>query len=136
MLHLHFLLAWGSYYAKFSYQGYESAMAHGFVPAFFNTSPKSLRISQVVLFFLPLVALWFAAGSRLKAALGLWIGVMLAIILIWISTKRLREDSDLWPIDVAVLSFQTVRPLVLGTVAQFGLQGGLRLFRTVFKMAE
>jgi hypothetical protein len=113
-LQLHFSLAWNSYYSNFPWLGYGTAMEKGNVPAFFSTSPRSMLIACIVLFALPLFALWFAEGRPWKAARSIWVGVMLSVILIWLTTKQMREDSNMWPIDLVYLSIVTALPIFLG----------------------
>ncbi len=45
----------------------------------------------------------------------MWVGVMLSVMLIWGGTARLRQDSNMWPIDLVYLSFMTAPPLFLGS---------------------
>ncbi len=115
LLQLHFVLFWHSYYSHFPWLGYSNAMAQGRVPPFFTTSPRSLWITKIALFIVPLVALWFARGRYWLSALAMWAGVMLSVMLIWLGTARLREDSNMWPIDLVYLSFMTAFPLFLGS---------------------
>ena len=132
LLQLHFVLFWKSYYSHFPVQGYQGAMAAGNVSPFFTGSAQSLQITEIVLFALPLLVLWFARESSWTSTLGLWSGVMLSVVIIWLATKRLREDSNMWPIDLVFLSFLTALPLFLGCVTQIVIQrvmGYLRRWR-------
>lgn len=122
LLQLHFAIAWKSYYAHFPFMGYQRAMESGLIPPSLTTSTRSLLVGRVVLVLLPLGSLWFRNGRRRDALLALWSGVMLALVLVWVGTKRLREDSNLWPIDLVFLLFVTGMPLLLGALFQAGLQ--------------
>jgi hypothetical protein len=114
LLHLQFVLWWDSYYSRFPFYGYRSAMAAHQVPPFFTSSERSLLVARFALAVLPLIALPFASITPWKAVRAMWGGVMLAVILIWISTPALRQDSNLWPIDLVFLAVTTGIPLVLG----------------------
>jgi len=92
-------------------------MASGRIPPFFSSSERSLLVARIVLAILPLLALPFAGNSPWKAAGGLWVGVMLATIAIWIATPALRQDSNMWPLDLAYLGVVTAIPLFLGALA-------------------
>lgn len=59
---------------------------------------------------------WFPGRRLVGAVLALWTGVMLAVLGIWVATPRLREDSNMWPIDLVVIAYQTGAPLVVGTL--------------------
>ena len=39
---------------------------------------------------------------------------MIAVVLIWVATARLRQDSNMWPIDFVFLAVETGVPLVVG----------------------
>jgi hypothetical protein len=75
---------------------------------------------------MPLVALWFASGRYWLSALAMWAGVMLAVGLIWVGTKQLRADSNLWPIDFVILSIATALPVILGTALNVAIQKAVR----------
>jgi hypothetical protein len=116
-LQWHFSRSWRSYYVHFSWPGYGHAMQDGNVPPSMAGSPRSLLIGEITLCLLPIVTLWFA-GSRLKnalsATLALWAGVMICAVILWIATPQLRKDSNMWPIDLVFLAFQTGVPLWAG----------------------
>jgi len=129
LLQLHFAVTWTSYYAHFPIMGFQRAMESGLIPPFLTTSTRSLLVGRVVLLLLPLGTLWFRNGRRRDALLALWSGVMLVLVLVWIGTKRLREDSNLWPFDLVFLLFVTGVPLLLGAFFQAGLQVALAFLR-------
>ena len=122
-LQLQLAMSWRSYYALYPIPGYEEAMASGRIPPFFSSSERSLLVTRIVLAILPLLALPFAGSSPWKAAGGLWIGVMLATVSIWIATPALRQDSNMWPIDFAYLGVVTAIPLFLGALAYVAGKG-------------
>lgn len=117
VLHLHFALMWDAYYSRFPVWGYQSAMAAHRVPPFFVSSARSLLIARIVLAILPVLALPFVSGTPWKAMRAMWGGVMLAVVLIWIATPALRQDSNMWPIDLLYLAVVTGLPLVIGMFA-------------------
>ena len=114
LLHLNFVLFWRSFYSRFPFEGYRDAMGQGLIPPFLGTSAASLLVTLGALFALPLVAMWFARQPWFSA-LAMWAGVMFSVILIWVNTDQLRNDSSLWPLDFvflsALASLRLVRPL-------------------------
>src|SRR5215467_14659032 len=106
-LQWHFSRAWTSYYSRSPWPGYQQAMREGHVPAFLTTSPRSFLVGCTVLFSLPFLTLWFGASRLISSALALWAGVVVSAVGIWVATPQLREDSNLWPIDFALLAFST-----------------------------
>jgi hypothetical protein len=117
LLHLQFALRWDSYYSRFPLNGYQAAMDAYRVPPFFASSERSLLIARVALAILPLLALPFASVTPWKAVRAMWGGVMAAVVLIWLATPALRQDSNMWPIDLVFLAVMTGIPLVLGMFA-------------------
>lgn len=93
------------------------AMAEHRIPPFFASSERSLLIARIVLAVLPLLALPFASVTPWKAVRAMWGGVMLAVVVIWVATPALRQDSNMWPIDLVFLAVMTGIPLVLGMFA-------------------
>jgi hypothetical protein len=117
LLHLQFALWWESYYSHFPVDGYQAAMAAHRVPPFFASSERSLLVARLVLAVLPLLALPFAGVTPWKAVWAMWGGVMVAVVFIWVATPALRQDSNMWPIDLVFLAVMTGIPLVLGMFA-------------------
>lgn len=115
LLQMNFALFWKSYYSHFPFKGYLDPIVG---PPFFSASTETLYVTLIVLFILPLVVLWFARASSFVSTLGLLSGVMLANIAIWLSSKQLREDSNMWPIDLVLLTIMTAAPLFLGCITQ------------------
>ena len=114
LLQLHFALSWEAYYAHFPFQGYSPPAG----PPFFSTSTRSLAVTAAVLFALPLFVLRFARQGPFASTRALLAGVVAAFVVIWFSTKALREDSNMWPIDLVLLTIMTGVPLFLGCTAQ------------------
>ena len=104
-------------------------MAEGHVPAFFTTSPRSLLVGSLVLFLLPLLTLLFGGGQPIKFTLALWAGVMAALVSVWVATPQLRQDSNIWPIDLVLLAFRTGLPLIAGASAVVLIQKLLGVLR-------
>ena len=110
ILHIHFVVAWDSLYAPYPWTGYYP----GGSPAFFSSSPRSLAIANVVLFAMALALTVIPPGQRPGIGSALWAGVMIAVVLIWVATARLRQDSNMWPIDFVFLAVRTGVPIVVG----------------------
>lgn len=126
LLHLNFVLFWHRYYSHHPWTGYEQAMREGLVPPFFTTSIPSVWVTWAALFAVSAVAMWLVRGPYWLTVLAIWAGVMLSVVLIWIGTDSLRNDSNLWPIDFVVFSFATALPLILGSAIGLALQKMLR----------
>ena len=110
ILHIHFVLAWDNLYALHPWTGY----APGRSPAFFSSSPRSVAIANVVLFATALALTMIPPGQRPRIGVALWAGVMGAVVLVWLATARLRQDSNMWPIDFVFLSVLTGLPMLVG----------------------
>jgi len=110
ILHMHFVLAWESLYAHYPLKGY----APGVIPAFFTSSPRSIAIANVVLFAMALGLTIIPPGQRKGIGAALWAGVMIAVVLAWVGTARMRENSNMWPISFVVLVVMTGVPMLVG----------------------
>jgi hypothetical protein len=110
MLHLYFVLSWDALYAPHPWLGY----APGVSPPFFTSSPRSLWLAAAVLFVAALGLTLLPAGREQRTAVALWVGVMSAIILVWLATARIRQDSNMWPIDFLFLAVMTGVPMLAG----------------------
>ena len=53
----------------------------------------------------------------------------LALLPVWVGTTRLREDSNMWPIDLVFLVFATGLPLLLGGLCQACLEVAVAFLR-------
>jgi magnesium-transporting ATPase (P-type) len=126
LLHLNFVMFWHGYYSHHPWTGYEQAMTEGHVPPFFTSSIPSVWITRIALFAVSLAALSLVRGQYWLTVLAIWAGVMLSVVIIWIATDSLRNDSNMWPIDFVVLSFTTALPLVLGSTIGLVIQKMLR----------
>ena len=110
ILQTHFVLTWESLYAHYPWKGY----APGISPAFFTSSPRSLAITSAVLFATALALTVIPPGQRPWIGIALWAGVMIAVALVWVATARLRQDSNMWPIDFVFLAVRTGVPIGVG----------------------
>jgi len=110
ILHLYFVLAWDTLYAPYPWPGY----APGVSPPVFTSSPSSQLVAYAVLFAIPLGLTLLPAGRRPWMGLAMWAGVMAAIVLVWIATPQLRNNSNMWPISLVFLSFKTGVPMLIG----------------------
>lgn len=126
LMHLLFVLFWRTYFSHFPLNGYRVAMEQGRIPPFFTSSTPSVWFTRIALFALPVVAFWFARGRPRFSTLAMWAGVMFTIILIWVSTPQLRNDSNLWPLDLVFLSFMTGIPISLGGLVSVAIQKTLK----------
>ena len=122
ILQWHFSQTWAVYYSRFPWRGYEQAMREGRVPAFLTTSPRSSLVGSCALFGLPLLTLWFSDGRPLRYSLALWAGVMVSLVGVWVATPQLRQDSNLWPIDLMLLFFSTGLPIMVGALTVLAIQ--------------
>src|SRR5947207_13263425 len=109
-LQLHFVLSWDALYSPHPWRGY----APGVAPPFLSTSPRSLLIANFVLFAAALGLTLIPTGRRPGTGLALWLGVISAVVLVWVATARLRQDSNMWPIDFVLLAFMTGVPMLVG----------------------
>ncbi len=116
VLQWHISSAWQTYYSHFPLPGYSKAMESGQIAPFLTTSTRAYQVTGFVLFLLPLVTLPLAQRRPVTAGLYLWCGVIIAIVAIWIATPRLRQDSNMWPIDFIFLAIQAAVPLFAGAL--------------------
>ena len=126
-LQWHFSYAWTSYYSRFPWQGYGQTMREGHVPAFLTTSSRSSLVGGMVIFSLPILTFWFAGGRLISSTLALWAGVMVSLVTIWVATQQLRQDSNMWPIDLVLLAFSSGIRLLVGALVFVMIQKASRL---------
>ena len=112
-LHLYFVLSWDSLYAPHPWRGY----APGVAPPFFTSSPRSELVAGAVLFAMTLGMTLLPAGRAALTGVAIWAGVMAAVVVLWVATPPLRNDSDMWPIDLVFLAVNTGVPILLGWIA-------------------
>ena len=62
------------------------------------------------------------SSGSLAGTAGLLLGSILACIIIWLSIEQLRNDSSMWPIDLALLTILVAIPLYLGCLVQMAMQ--------------
>jgi len=123
LLHLYFVLSWDSLYAPHPWRGY----APGIAPPFFTSSPRSELVAGAVLFAMTLGMTLLPAGRAALTGVAIWAGVMAASAVLWVATPPLRNDSDMWPIDLVFLALTTGVPILLGRLAGLAvrrLRGG------------
>ena len=80
----------------------------------FFPGQKSLLIANFVLFAAALGLTLIPSGKRAGVGAALWVGVISAVVLVWVATARLRQDSNMWPIDFVILAFMTGVPMLVG----------------------
>jgi hypothetical protein len=114
---LQLVILWGSYYAHHPFRGYENAIAT--MAPFFSESPRSLLLVAIVLGAVALVASR-TAHNVIRALVWIWGGAMLASVAWWVATPSLRNDSDMWPIDLVFLGVYLGFPIVVA-----GILGGV-----------
>ena len=90
------------------------------MPEFLTTSPRSYPVGCVVLFLLPFLALGF--GHPFRSTLALWTGVVVGLVIAWISTPQLAQDSNMWPIDLLFLALCAGIPVWAGGLVVYGIQ--------------
>jgi hypothetical protein len=117
-LQAQFFLLWHPFYSRFPWRGYENATAEGNIPPSISGSRMTLYVAMIALLLLPLIVLWFTNARRQAAAILIWAGVMVGVVLVWIATPRLRQDSNMWPIDLVILAIETGIPLAIGASIQ------------------
>jgi hypothetical protein len=108
-LHAYFVMAWDSLYAHYPWRGY----APGVSPPFFSSSPRSQVVAYAVLFATSLGLTLLPSGRKPGVGIAMWAGIMAATVLIWVATPRLRNDSNLWPLDFVFLAFMTGMPMLI-----------------------
>ncbi len=110
LLHVYFVLTWDGLYAQYPWTGY----APGVSPPFFSSSPRSELVAYAVLFATALGLTLIPSGSKPWVGVAMWAGVTAAVVLVWVATPQLRNNSNMWPIDLVFLSFITGVPMLIG----------------------
>lgn len=94
-LHLHFVTAWQELYVRSAWPGFEQAARRGLIQPWFTNSPRSLRVTEVVLFGLA-AAVGLTRRSRPWAtATALWVGVMIPLVPVLIARSFLSGSKIL-----------------------------------------
>ena len=104
ILHVHFTLGWDSFYADSPFAGSRSDIP------WFASSTRSLLVTTIVLFAAALGLTLIPKGNQHGLGVAPWAGVMAAVVFVWLDTTRLRQDSNMWPIDLVLLSAMTGLP--------------------------
>ena len=84
-------------------------------------------VGGMVIFSLPILTFWFAGGRLISSTLALWAGVMVSLVTIWVATPQLRQDSNMWPIDLVLLAFSSGIRLLVGALVFVMIQKASRL---------
>src|SRR5207248_3516963 len=101
---------WEGWSAQYPWKGY----APGGSPAFFTSTPRSMAVANVVLFVMALGLTIIPPGQRPGTGAALWVGVTTGVVLAWVGTARLRQDSNMWPISFVFLAVMTGLPMLVG----------------------
>lgn len=109
-LQLYFVVTWDSFYAQHPWPGY----AAGILPPFFMSSPKSVPIGCAVLFATSFMLTLIPSARGPWLGIAMWAGVMCAVVAIWLATPTMRNDSNLWPVDLVVNGAMTGAPMLIG----------------------
>jgi len=124
LLELQVRVLW-SLYSRFPMNGYQEVWREGKVtPSLAAPSSLIMPVSLVVLGIVGAVAVLFVRGRARATLTGLWLGAMAGYCTVWLSTPALRQDSNMWPIDLVLIGIGLFIPLVIG-----GLLGKVLLFR-------
>jgi prolipoprotein diacylglyceryltransferase len=83
-----------------------------------------MPVTLVVLGITGAVTVLFVRGRARAILRGLWLGAMAGYCTMWLATPALRQDSNMWPIDLVVGGIVMSVPLLIG-----GLVGKVLLFR-------
>ena len=94
-LHLHFVTAWQELYVRSAWPGFDEAARRGLIQPWFTNSPRSLRVTEIVLF-----GLAFAVGLTRKSrpwftATAVWVGVMVPLVPVLIARSFLSGSKIL-----------------------------------------
>jgi prolipoprotein diacylglyceryltransferase len=114
LLELQVRVLW-SLYSRFPTHGYEEVWTEGKVtPSLAAPSDLIMPVTLVVLGMLGAVTVLFVRGKARAVLPGLWPGAMAAYCAMWLATPALRQDSNMWPIDLVVMEIGVSIPLVIG----------------------
>lgn len=133
MLHLHFITAWEELYVVSPWPGLEAAAREGLLEPWFGSTPRSLRVTQIVLFGLAGVLGVMRSQEGLKTALALWLGVLLPLIPVLVA-RAVTSDAGLvtispmsdLPISWLALPLEALRtgaPVFAGVLAGLIVKG-------------
>lgn len=124
--HIHFVQTWDALYAVEPWPGFEAAARRGLIDPWFGNSPRSLWITQEVLFALAAVIALLRRERMWTAGLVFWLGVMLPLVPFllfrslesdagYLTTSRLLE-SGLWSTAILLEAARTVLPILLAVL--------------------
>lgn len=118
-LQLAFVMFWQDFYSHMPFPGNSDPVSG---PPYILASVGTAITTLAVLFVVPLGVLWFSRSGSLAGTAGLLLGSILTCIIIWLSIEQLRNDSSMWPIDLALLTILVAIPLYLGCLVQMAMQ--------------
>ena len=118
-LQLASVIFWQDFYSHMPFPGSPDPMPG---PPYILASVGTCVTTLTVLFLVPLGTLWFSRSGSLAGTAGLLSGVILALIIIWLSIEQLRNNSSMWPIDLALLTIFAAIPLYLGCLMQMAIR--------------
>lgn len=133
MLHIHFVTGWEQLYVASPWPGFEAAAREGLIEPWFGSTPRSLRVTQTVLFGLAVVLGVMRSQEGVKTALALWLGVLLPLIPV-LFVRAVTSDAGLvtvssmsdLPITWLALPLEALRtgaPVFGGVLAGLMLKG-------------
>ncbi|HKK27998.1 MAG TPA: hypothetical protein VKB18_07935 [Gemmatimonadota bacterium] len=94
-LHLHFVTAWQELYVQSAWPGFEQAARRGLIQPWFTNSPRSLRVTEIVLFGLSFVVGLVRGNRPWGMATAVWVGVMTPLIPVLIARSFLSGSKIL-----------------------------------------
>lgn len=124
--HVHFAQTWETLYVVEPWPGFEESARRGLIDPWFGNSPRSLWVTQEVLFALAIVIGLMRSERVWTAGLVFWLGVMLPLIP-FLLFRSLRSDagflatsplveSGLWSTAILLEAGRTALPIALGLV--------------------
>lgn len=127
ILHIHFVTVWEDLYAVAPWPGFESAARRGLIAPWFGNSPRSLRVTQLVLFVLAGVLGVMRSGEGLKTGAALWAGVLIPLVPVLfvrvatsdtgLVTLSPMTGSDITWMSLPLEAVRTAAPIFLGVLA-------------------
>jgi hypothetical protein len=138
-LHLHFVTSWQELYVNAPWPGFEQAARRGIIQPWFTNSPRSLRVTEVVLFGLAFLVGLIRGAQPWVTSLALWLGVMIPLVPVLVARSLLANSRILTitvfghgDIPTLALVYEAVRtgvPIVVGMLCAMIL---LVLWRALF----
>lgn len=127
ILHIHFVTVWEDLYAVAPWPGFESAARRGLIGPWFGSTPRSLRVTQAVLFVLAAVLGVMRSGEGIKTGAALWAGVLIPLIPVLfirvatsdtgLVTLSPMTGGDITWMSLPLEAVRTAAPIFLGILA-------------------